>query len=254
MSKDGGGGGSPQVQTQSIDPAARQAYLDNLELAKSTASNLGVQKFAEFTPEYQAAQQRLTNLGMTGFTPESISKFTNPYQQEVIDSAMGDIERQRQMQQVTDASSATRAGAFGGTRQAVQSALTNEAALRQGASTAAQLRSQGYGQAATLAQQAQQMGLQGAGAVMTAQQSQQALAQQRLDAERNLALQKLAIQQSAVGTQPANLGMTGTSSAPQTSSNFGAGALGGAGMAYALGVTNPWALGGAAVLGSGLLG
>lgn len=254
MSKDGGGGGSPQVQTQSVDPQIKQAYLDNLSLAKSTAEGLGVQKFADFTPDYMAAQQRLTNLGMTGFTPDSINQFMNPYQQEVIDSAMGDIERQRQMQQVTDASSATRAGAFGGSRQAVQSALTNEAALRQGASTAAQMRAQGYGQAATLAQQAQQMGLQGAGTVMSAQQQQQALAQQRLDADRNLALQKLAIQQSAMSAQPANLGMTATSSAPQTSSNWGAGALGGAGMAAALGATNPWVIGGAAVLGSGLLG
>ena len=227
------GGDEQQTQTQSIDPAARKAYLDNLELAKSTASNLGVQKFADFTPEYQAAQQRLTNLGMTGFTPDSISKFTNPYQQEVIDAAMGDIERQRQMQQVTDASSATRAGAFGGSRQAVQSALTNEAALRQGASTAAQMRAQGYGQAATLAQQAQQMGMQGAGAIMTAQQQQQALEQQRLDAQRNLALQQLAIRQSAVGVQPANLGMTG--STPMTGGTNATGALIGGGIGYKFG-------------------
>jgi hypothetical protein len=238
MSK-GGDENQTQTQTQSIDPAARQAYIDNLALAKSTASNLGVQKFAEFTPEYQAAQQRLTNLGMTGFTPESISKFTNPYQQEVIDTAMGDIERQRQMQQLADASSATRAGAFGGTRQAVQSALTNEAALRQGASTTAQLRSQGYGQAATLAQQAQQMGMQGAGAVMTAQQQQQALEQQRLDAQRNLALQRLAIQQSATGVQPANLGMTGTGSTPMTGGTNGLGAALGGAAGFALTGGNP---------------
>jgi len=231
------GGDEQQTQTQQIDPAARQAYLDNLELAKSTAGNLGVQKFADFTPEYQAAQQRLTNLGMAGFTPESISKFTNPYQQEVIDTALGDIERQRQMQQVTDASSATRAGAFGGSRQAVQSALTNEAALRQGATTSAQLRSQGYGQAATLAQQAQQMGMQGAGAIMTAQQQAQALAQQRLDAERNLALQKLAIQQSAVGVQPANLGMT--SSTPMTGGTNATGAALGGAAGYAISGGNP---------------
>lgn len=244
-------GGGSQQQTQSIDPQMKQAYLDNLALSKSTASGLGVQQFADFTPEYQAAQQQLTNLGMAGFTPDSISQFMNPYQEEVIGSAMGDIERQRQMQQVADASSATRAGAFGGSRQAVQSALTNEAALRQGASTAAQMRAQGYGQAATLAQQAQTLGMQGAGAVMSAQQQQQALEQQRLDAMRNLPLQQLALQQAALSAQPANLGMT--SSTP-TSQNMGAGALGGAGMAYALGATNPWVLGGAAVLGSGLLG
>ena len=244
-------GGGSQTQTQSIDPQMKEAYLANLETAKQTAGNLGVQQFAGFTPEYQAAQDRLTNLGMTGFTPDSISQFMNPYQEEVINSAMGDIERQRQMQQVTDAASATRAGAFGGSRQAVQSALTNEAALRQGASTAAQMRAQGYGQAAQLAQQAQTMGLQGLGAVMSAQQQQQMLEQQRLDAARNLPLQQLALQQAALSAQPANLGMT--TSTP-TSQNMGAGALGGAGMAAALGVTNPAYLIGAGLLGSGVFG
>lgn len=224
-------GGGSQTQTQSIDPQMKEAYLANLETAKQTAGNLGVQQFAGFTPEYQAAQQQLTNLGMAGFTPDSISQFMNPYQEEVIGSAMGDIERQRQMQQVADASSATRAGAFGGSRQAVQSALTNEAALRQGASTAAQMRAQGYGQAATLAQQAQTLGMQGAGAVMSAQQQQQALEQQRLDAMRNLPLQQLALQQAALSAQPANLGMT--SSVP-TTRNAAAGALGGAMAGYQL--------------------
>jgi hypothetical protein len=243
--------GGSQTQTQQTDPQIKQAYLDNLALAKSTAGGLGVKQFAGFTPEYQAAQDRLTNLGMTGFTPESISQFMNPYQEEVIGAAMSDIERQRQMQQVADQAAATRAGAFGGSRQAVVSSLTNEAALRNAANTAAQMRAQGYGQAAQLAQQAQTMGLQGVGAVMTAQQAQQALEQARLDAARNLPLEQLSIQQAAMSAQPANLGMTTTT---PTTKNVGAGALGGAGMAYALGATNPWVLGGAALLGSGLLG
>ena len=223
--------GGSQTQSQSVDPQIKQAYLDNLELSKSTAGGLGARQFAGFTPEYQAAQDRLTNLGMTGFTPESISQFMNPYQDEVIGSAMNDIELQRQRQQVADASSATRAGAFGGSRQGVVDALTNEAALRQGASTSAQLRSQGYGQAAQLAQQAQTMGLQGAGAVMSAQQQQQLLEQQRLDAMRNLPLEQLALQQSAMSAQPANLGMTSTT---PTTRNAAAGALGGAMAGYQL--------------------
>ena len=218
-------GGGSQTQTQSVDPQIKAAYLENLDLAKSTAGGLDTKQYAGFTPEYMAAQDRLTNLGMTGFNPDQISRFMNPYQEEVIGSAMSDIERQRQMQQVTDASSATRAGAFGGSRQGVVAAGTNEAALRLGASTAANMRSQGYAQAAQLAQQSQAMGLQGAGAVMTAQQQQQLLEQQRLDAARNLPLEQLAIRQSAMSAQPANLGMTSTT---PTTRNAAAGALGGA--------------------------
>lgn len=237
--------GGSQQQTQSVDPQIKAEYLSNLEAAKQTAGGLGVKQFADFTPQYQAAQERLTNLGMAGFTPESISQFMNPYQEQVIGSAMSDIERQRQMQQVADAAAATRAGAFGGSRQAVQSALTNEAALRQGASTAAQLRSQGYGQAAQLAQQAQQMSLQGAGAVMSAQQQQQMLEQQRLDAMRNLPLEQLALRQAALSAQPANLGMTGT---VPTTRNVGAGALGGAMVGYQLG--GPWGAAAGGLIGA----
>lgn len=253
MSKDGGGG-SPQVQTQAVDPAARQAYLDNLSLAKSTAGGLDVQKFADFTPDYMAAKNRLTNIGLSGFTPDNIQQWMNPYEDEVVNSALADIERQRQIQQVGNAGQATMAKSFGGSRQGIVEAGTNEAAMRVGASTASNLRNTGFQNAIANALTARSADLSGLGLAMTVEQQQQALAQQRLDAERNLPLQRLAIQQSAAGLQPANLGMTSTSSAPQTSSNWGAGALGGAGMASALGATNPWVLGGAAILGSGLLG
>lgn len=243
--------GGSQTQTQQTDPQIKQAYLDNLALAKSTAGGLGVKQFAGFTPEYQAAQDRLTNLGMTGFTPESIQQFMNPYQRQVIESGLADIEQQRQMQQVADAGQATMAKAFGGSRQGVADYLTNKSAQEQSRKLIENMGYQGYGQAAQLAQQAQTMGLQGAGAVMSAQQAQQALEQARLDAARNLPLEQLSIQQAAMSAQPANLGMTTTT---PTTRNVGAGALGGAGMAYALGATNPWVLGGAALLGSGLLG
>lgn len=218
-------GGGSQTQTQSIDPQMKAAYLENLDLAKSTAGGLDARQFAGFTPEYQAAQDRLTNLGMTGFTPESINQFMNPYQEQVIGSGLADIEQQRQMQQVADLGKATMAKAFGGSRQGVADYLTNKSAQEQSRKLIENMGYQGYGQAAQLAQQAQTMGLQGVGAVMSAQQQTQALEQQRLDALRNLPLEQLALQQSALTAQPANLGMT--SSTP-TTRNAGAGALGGA--------------------------
>ena len=54
-----------------------------------------------------------------------------------------------------------------------------------------------------------------------------------------------------MSAQPANLGMTSTT---PTTKNVGAGALGGGALAMALGATNPLYIGGAALLGSGLLG
>jgi hypothetical protein len=216
-----------------------------LDLAKSTAGDLGARQYAGFTPEYQLAEDRLTNLGMTGFTPESINQFMNPYQRQVMESGLNDIEKLRQRQQVADMSSATRQGAYGGSRQAVQASLTDEAALEQSRKLIENMNYQGYGQAAQLAQQAQTMNVQGAGTVMSAQQIQQALEQQRLDAMRNLPMEQLALRQAALSAQPANLGMTSTT---PTTRNAASGALGGAMAGYQLG--GPWGAAAGGLLGA----
>ena len=77
----------------------------------------------------------------------------------------------------------------------------------------------------------------------------------KMDAERNLPLQRLAIQQSAMSAQPANLGSTSTSIQPMQR-NIGSGILGGAlaGASLAgmpgMAALGPWgALGGAALGG-----
>jgi len=84
---------------------------------------------------------------------QNMSQYMNPYQQDVVDVALGDIERARQMQQMQGSAQAQRAGAFGGSRQGVAQALTNEAALREAGRTAAGLRSQGFEFAAGMGQQ-----------------------------------------------------------------------------------------------------
>lgn len=228
-------GGGSQQQTQSVDPQIKQAYLDNLALARSTAGGLGVKQFADPTQTYNLASTQLSNIGLSGFTPDQVSQWMNPYQEDVVNAALGDIERQRQIQQVANAGQATMARAFGGSRQGVVEAGTNEAALRTGASTAANLRNQGYQNAVANAMAARNANLQGLGLVMTAEQQRQLLEQQRLDALRNLPLEQLAIQQSAMSAQPANLGMTSTT---PTTRNAAAGALGGAMAGYQLG--GPW--------------
>ena len=83
----------------------------------------------------------------------NMAQYMNPYQQDVVDVALGDIERARQMQQMQGSAQAQRAGAFGGSRQGVAQALTNEAALREAGRTAAGLRSQGFEFAAGMGQQ-----------------------------------------------------------------------------------------------------
>lgn len=192
-----GGSSTPSSSTSStsIDPEMKAAYLRNLEEARATAAGLGTKQFAAF-PEYS------TNM---------VQQYMNPYQQQVIDASLGDIERQRQQQQLRDRASAVQAKAFGGSRQGVAEALTNEAYQRTAANTAAQLRSQGF-------TQAQQLALQ-------QEEARRQYEQQKLDAVRNLGLERLGVSQAALGLQPANLG--GTQTTP-IYKNQTASALGGA--------------------------
>jgi len=269
-----GGGSTPDSSTSStaIDPQMKAAYLRNLEEARATAGNLGVKQFADFSGSYGTAEQQLRNIGLggagqtgtaeasrltrelSGYTPQIgaqyMGAYQNPYENQVVQAALGDVELARQRAGLSDRAAATAAKAFGGSRQGVAEALTNEAALRNASSTAANLRSAGFntaaqlgqsdadrmlqgaglrlnaaGQIGNLAAQSQNLGIAGANAVMTAEAQRQALEQAKLDAARNLSLERLGISQSALGMQPANLG--GTTTTP-IYSNTGAGILGGA--------------------------
>lgn len=219
-----GGGNDTQTVRQEIDPAIREAYLANIEQARNVAAALPTRQFAGFTPLYEAGERQLTNLGLTPFMPEEIAAFQNPYEQQVVQQSLNDIEQQRQMAQAQEAQRATAARAFGGSRQGVAQSLTNEAALQQAARTSAALRQQGFGQAAQLAQQARQIGRQGAMDVMGLGGSRQQFQQQQMDALRNIGLERLGISQGALTGQLPNLGMTTTSPLYR---NTGAGVLGG---------------------------
>jgi hypothetical protein len=199
-----------QTSTTSIDPQIKAEYLANLERAKAAATNLGVRQFAQPGQMYTDAERKLYDLGMTPFGAADIQQFFNPYEEQVVQGALGDIERSRRMQDIADRERAARAGAFGGSRQAVQAALTNEAALRQAASTSAGLRSAGYTQAANLGLAARPMNIGSLQTSMSLGSQRDALRQAELDAARNIELERLAITGGALGLQPANVGQTST--------------------------------------------
>jgi hypothetical protein len=201
------GGSSTPSSSSSIDPDVKAAYLQNLADARATAAGLAPKQFAAF-PEY--------NLGM-------VQKYMNPYESDVIQGTLSDIERARQGQISAEGAAATAAKAFGGTRQGVTRSLVDEAALRNATNAVAQLRQTGFSQA-------QNLGL-----------SQEALRQQyeqsKLDAARNIGVERLGISQGALSLQPSG----NTQSAPlytnPTASALG-GALGGAQLGSLFGGTS----------------
>jgi hypothetical protein len=286
--------GGTTTSTSSIDPQIKEAFLANFQQAQGVAGALPTQQFAGYNPMYQAGEEALvntglagpgitgtdlaaqmaayggvyqpaqltaqqTNLGMTG--PGSIGEYMNPYTSMVRENALGDLESARRaaIQQTGERANAARA--FGGSRQGVAEALTNQGFAKQAATLGTSLNEQAFNQAMAM-QQAdigrrsaadianQQAGLQGAQlrtsaantlgglagqqqalrlggaqAVMGAGGARQALDQQQMDAIRNIGLQRLGVVQSSLGAQPANLGQVATT--PYTQ-NVGAGLLGGA--------------------------
>lgn len=99
-----------------------------------------------------AGLDRIGGYQYQGATPELIDRFQNPYQQDVIDATLADINRQQQLALQQGGDQAYNARAFGGSRQGVADALTREAYDRNATGAVANLRSQGYQSALAAAQ------------------------------------------------------------------------------------------------------
>lgn len=88
------------------------------------------------------------------FDPSSISDFYDPYTEQVIAAQQRDIARLGGQQQDQARAQAAAAGAFGGSRAAIQETEIGRNTLGEQSRIGAQLRSQGYQQARQAAQQA----------------------------------------------------------------------------------------------------
>lgn len=73
-----------------------------------------------------------------------MGQYMNPFEQQVVQSALGDQEMQRQRAIMQGQAQATMGGAFGGSRHGVMDSLTNEAAIRAAGATSGALRSAGF--------------------------------------------------------------------------------------------------------------
>jgi len=300
--------GGTTTSTSSIDPQIKEAFLANFQQAQGVAGALPVQQFAGYNPLYQAGEEALVNTGLAGpgiagtdlaaqmaayggvYQPAQISaqqtnlsmgqgpgtigSYMNPYTSMVRENALSDLESARRAAIAQTGERATAARAFGGSRQGVAEALTNQGFAKQAATLGTTLNEQAFNQAmamqqadiarrsaadianqqaglqgaqlrtgaagtlGSLAAQQQALRLGGAQAVMGAGGARQALDQQQMDAIRNIGLQRLGVVQSSLGAQPANLGMVATTPYTQNvGSSLLGGALAGSQLAGAAGLT-----------------
>lgn len=82
-----------------------------------------------------------------------LSAYTNPYESQVVQQSMADMERARKIQQMQQGAKMSAAGAFGGSRHGIAEAETNRAFFDRAGAMAGQLRQQGFNQAQQMAQQ-----------------------------------------------------------------------------------------------------
>jgi len=138
----------------------------------NTASAQGLQQ----AQQGAAAGMGYRPMAITAPSQAGLQQYTNPYESQVVQQSLDDLERSRLMAQNVGGAQASAANAFGGSRQGIAEAETNRAFADQAARTASGLRQTGY-------QNAQQMERQ---AQMQNQQAGLSGAQQRLNAGQQL--------------------------------------------------------------------
>ena len=140
--------GLPSIQIAGTDPLTKRAA----ELGESMvgSSRPFLQGAADQT---SAAQQAITS-GLGFLQPDSIERFQNPFQQQVIDVALRELDRQADMRRAGARAQAIQAGAFGGSREGVRQAEADRGLQQVKADTLSKLLSSGFGQALKASQEA----------------------------------------------------------------------------------------------------
>ncbi len=272
---------STKSESTQMDPDFRAASLDLLARGRAVADQpyqgYTGQTVAGFSPTqtqgYEAAKRFATgNVGAEslqgaktaattalGFSPANIEQYLNPYTQNVIDTTMSDLERQRKIAQQGTADKAVAAHAFGGDRFGLAEAETNRAAFDTMAKTAAQLHSQGYDTAtqtamgvanlgltagdrlAALSDQERQQALQSSSTLETVGAAEQAQQQRELDdlykrfqEEQQYPAAQTNYFANIFKAAPSSGGVTTQTSTPSTMAQIGQGISSGAALKYLL--------------------
>lgn len=104
---------------------------------------------SSFTAQQGPAAQQYN---AQGFDPNSVSSYMNPYEDQAVQQALGDIRREGEIAGNQQNAGAVAAGAFGGSRQGLQAAELGRNVLDQQSRTAVGMRQAGYQNAMAQAQ------------------------------------------------------------------------------------------------------
>ena len=137
------------------------AFRDAVTRAQTVSQDPSIFAPTAFNAD-QLASMELARQGYQNVTPEAFNQqvgmFSDPFNEQVVQSTLGDIERTGRGLLSDIGAGATSAGAFGGTRQAVAEAETIRNIMQEAGRTAGTLRSGNFQSAADRA--IQNIGLQ----------------------------------------------------------------------------------------------
>jgi hypothetical protein len=141
----GGGGSGWQNQSVTTDPET-QRFVDLYRQLVLAAQGGKPNRYTREAAEGYGRLLQNLGFGMqTGLG--GLDAYYNPYEQQVVSGVQSDFDRQRGLANLGVSQYATRAGAFGGDREAVLRAMASRDINQQEASTLANLRSAGYSDA-----------------------------------------------------------------------------------------------------------
>ena len=145
---------APQMPT--VSPVANNPYQQAADAQKAaiqgTQASMGYQPMMVRPTGYQAQGYGATMQGGPNSAASQMSNYTNPYENQVVQATLRDIESGRQNAMNTVGAQATNANAFGGSRHGLVEAETNKAYTQQALDAAAKMRSQGFNTALGAAQ------------------------------------------------------------------------------------------------------
>ncbi len=163
-------GGDKSTVQNTVDPATQARYDDLYNRAKGIAGQPFVPytgaRVAGFNPDqlqgFDSARGMFQDsmsynprglLSDMGSQPLDIQSFQNPYNTQVIDQSLADLDRARQIRLQSDQDRAIGAGAFGGSRSGLLEAETNRNFADAAARTSSNLRQSGYNNSLNAAMQ-----------------------------------------------------------------------------------------------------
>lgn len=210
-----------ETATQSLDPTLSGALYGNVNrvegllgstptqysgagLNLSQPINAAQGLLGYYAPQISAAQLNRGNIrdvSAGSVSASEIAQFMNPYEGQVVDASMADLDRARQMSQLRNTGMITKAGAFNTPGAAVMQSESNDAFARAAANSSAGLRSQGFttalGAAQTEAVRKLQAALANQGVDLSAEQANAMLTQQTSQANQSADLASAGVRSGA---------------------------------------------------------